>query len=112
MGESFMKRSTVLVRGSGRPSPDCLELVDWTMFKCSAEYPDKYATTVMDFISKCKGRRRIWPIDINRTKIERVKSIKLLGVTITDDLSWTSYVDVAVKKVERCFFFLRQLRKL
>eukprot|EP00061_Rhincodon_typus_P004159 g21874.t1 len=30
---------------------------------------------------------------------------------ITDDLSWTSNVDVTVKKVQHCLFFLRQLRK-
>eukprot|EP00061_Rhincodon_typus_P005266 g24562.t1 len=32
---------------------DCLDLVDWTTFKCSVENLDEYATTVMDFISKC-----------------------------------------------------------
>eukprot|EP00061_Rhincodon_typus_P003725 g20816.t1 len=31
---------------------DCLELVDWTMFKCSVEHLDRYTTIVMDFISK------------------------------------------------------------
>eukprot|EP00061_Rhincodon_typus_P004691 g23198.t1 len=31
---------------------DCMELVGWTIFKCSAENRDKYGTTVMDFISK------------------------------------------------------------
>ncbi|XP_048386342.1 uncharacterized protein LOC125452224 isoform X2 [Stegostoma tigrinum] len=32
---------------------DCLDLVDWTRFRCSAENLDEYATTVTDFISKC-----------------------------------------------------------
>eukprot|EP00061_Rhincodon_typus_P001793 g15797.t1 len=31
------------------------------------------------------------PIYINRTEVERVKNIKFLGVTIADDLSWTSH---------------------
>eukprot|EP00061_Rhincodon_typus_P000571 g12084.t1 len=45
------------------------------------------------------------------TEVEGVKSIKFLGVTITNDLSWTSHVDVTVKKVQQCLFFLRQFRK-
>eukprot|EP00061_Rhincodon_typus_P009385 g32854.t1 len=32
---------------------DSLESVGWTVFKCSAENLNKYATTVTDFISKC-----------------------------------------------------------
>eukprot|EP00061_Rhincodon_typus_P005596 g25297.t1 len=51
------------------------------------------------------------PIYINGTEVERVNSIKFLGVTITNDLSWTTHIDVKVKKAQRCFFFLRRLRK-
>eukprot|EP00061_Rhincodon_typus_P003708 g20771.t1 len=50
------------------------------------------------------------PIFINGTEVERVKSTKFLGVTNTDDLSWTYHVDATVKKAQR-HFFLRQLRK-
>eukprot|EP00061_Rhincodon_typus_P008430 g31026.t1 len=38
------------------------------------------------------------PIYVYGTEVERVKSIKFLGVTITNDLSWTSHVNVTVKK--------------
>eukprot|EP00061_Rhincodon_typus_P010466 g34782.t1 len=38
------------------------------------------------------------PIYINGAEVERVKSIKFLGVTLTCDLSWTSQVNVTVKK--------------
>eukprot|EP00061_Rhincodon_typus_P002094 g16594.t1 len=51
------------------------------------------------------------PICINGTEVDRVKSIKFLGVTITHDLSWTSHVNATVKKAQQCLFFLRQLRK-
>eukprot|EP00061_Rhincodon_typus_P011236 g36108.t1 len=47
------------------------------------------------------------PIYINGIEVERVKSIKFLRVTITDNLSWTSHVDVIVKKAQRRLFFLR-----
>eukprot|EP00061_Rhincodon_typus_P011887 g37242.t1 len=51
------------------------------------------------------------PIYVNGTEVERVKTIKFLGVTITNDLSWTSHVNVTVKKARQRLFFLRQLRK-
>eukprot|EP00061_Rhincodon_typus_P001815 g15858.t1 len=51
------------------------------------------------------------PIYINGTDVERVESIKFLRVTITDNLSWISHVDVTVKKVQQHLFFLRQLMK-
>eukprot|EP00061_Rhincodon_typus_P002117 g16659.t1 len=51
------------------------------------------------------------PVFITGTEVERVKSIKFLGVTIPDNLSWISHVDVTVKKAQQHLFFLRQLRK-
>eukprot|EP00061_Rhincodon_typus_P000668 g12388.t1 len=51
------------------------------------------------------------PVYINRTEVERVKNIKFLGVTIADDPSWASHVNVTVKKAQQCLFFLRRLRK-
>eukprot|EP00061_Rhincodon_typus_P003506 g20251.t1 len=51
------------------------------------------------------------PIYINGTEVERVKSIKFLRVTITDNLSWTSHVDATVKMTQQRLFFFRQLRK-
>eukprot|EP00061_Rhincodon_typus_P003804 g21011.t1 len=51
------------------------------------------------------------PIYINGTEAEREDSIKFLSVTISDDLSWTSHVNVTVKKAQQHLFFLRQLRK-
>eukprot|EP00061_Rhincodon_typus_P008526 g31216.t1 len=47
------------------------------------------------------------PIYINRAEVERVESVKLLGVTITENLSSTSHV----KKAQQRLFFLRRLRK-
>eukprot|EP00061_Rhincodon_typus_P016219 g44316.t1 len=44
-------------------------------------------------------------------EVERVNSIKFLGMTITNNPSWTSHVDVTIKKAQQCLFFLRRLRK-
>eukprot|EP00061_Rhincodon_typus_P014133 g40971.t1 len=51
------------------------------------------------------------PIYINGAEFQWVLSVKFLGVTITDDLSWTSHVDATAKKAQQHLFFLRQLRK-
>eukprot|EP00061_Rhincodon_typus_P003728 g20830.t1 len=51
------------------------------------------------------------PNYINGTEVERVKSIKFLRVMISNDLPWTSHIDVMVKKAQQCLFFLRRLRK-
>eukprot|EP00061_Rhincodon_typus_P001952 g16236.t1 len=51
------------------------------------------------------------PIYINGIEVDRVKNIRFLGVTITDDLSYTSHVNTSVKKAQQCLFFLRWLRK-
>eukprot|EP00061_Rhincodon_typus_P008387 g30945.t1 len=50
-------------------------------------------------------------IYIKRTEVERVECIKFLREMITDNLSWTSHINVTVKKAQRCLFFLTQLRK-
>eukprot|EP00061_Rhincodon_typus_P002339 g17268.t1 len=63
---------------------------------------------IIDFIKK-GGEPSI--IYINGTKVERLKCIKLLRATITDDLSWTSQVNATVKAAQHHLFFLRQLRK-
>eukprot|EP00061_Rhincodon_typus_P007261 g28782.t1 len=62
-------------------------------------------------LENVKGGGEHAPIYINRTEVERVESIKLLRVTITDNLSWTSNRDAMVKKAQQRLFFLRQLRK-
>eukprot|EP00061_Rhincodon_typus_P018349 g47491.t1 len=48
---------------------------------------------------------------INGTEVERLESVKFLGVTIIDNLSWTSHLDATVKKAQQRLFFPRWLRK-
>eukprot|EP00061_Rhincodon_typus_P017130 g45689.t1 len=59
-----------------------------------------------------KERRRTHPIYINVAEVERMQSLKFLGVMITDNLSSTSHVDAMVKKAQQRLFFLRLLRKV
>ncbi|XP_048461941.1 phosphorylase b kinase regulatory subunit beta [Rhincodon typus] len=50
------------------------------------------------------------PSNINGTEVERVEGVNFLGVMTTDNLTWTSHVDVTVRKTQQHLFFLRQLR--
>eukprot|EP00061_Rhincodon_typus_P001912 g16119.t1 len=63
---------------------------------------------IIDFRKK-RGEQA--PFYINGTEVQRAESIMFLGVTITDDLSWTSQENVTVKKARQRLIFLKQLRK-
>ncbi len=48
----------------------------------------------------------ITPLNINGTVIERVKSSKLLGIIISDDIKWYLHVDSICSKASRRIHFL------
>eukprot|EP00061_Rhincodon_typus_P007392 g29048.t1 len=50
-------------------------------------------------------------ICINGAEAWRVKSVQFLGVAINNNLSWTSHVDMTVKKAQEHLFFLKWFRK-
>eukprot|EP00061_Rhincodon_typus_P014424 g41430.t1 len=50
-------------------------------------------------------------IYIKGAEVERVDSVMVLRVTIINNLSWSSHVDVTIKKAQHCLLFLRRLRK-
>eukprot|EP00061_Rhincodon_typus_P012713 g38615.t1 len=52
-----------------------------------------------------KERRRTYSHYITGSEAKSVESIKFLGVTITDNLSWASHVDATVKKAQQRLFF-------
>ncbi len=47
------------------------------------------------------------PITIDGTLVERVSSIKFLGVNITEDVTWIIHTQSVVRKAHQCLFFLR-----
>uniref|UniRef100_A0A8K9XYQ4 Reverse transcriptase domain-containing protein n=1 Tax=Oncorhynchus mykiss TaxID=8022 RepID=A0A8K9XYQ4_ONCMY len=51
------------------------------------------------------------PIHIDETVVERVVSLKFLGVHITDKLNWSTHTDRIVKKAQQRLFNLRRLKK-
>ena len=44
------------------------------------------------------------PLTINGKELEVVKTVKLLGRTVKDNLAWNSHVDEVIKKVNNCTF--------
>ena len=69
--------------------------------------------------SKCKelrinfstGESSFDPIIINNKDIEVVHSVKLLGLTITDNLKWNNHIESVCKKISTRLYFLRQLKR-
>ena len=54
----------------------------------------------------------ITPIQLNGIVIDRVSSYKLLGVIISNDLSWNENCDSNHKKATKRLFVLRTLRRV
>ncbi|KAI4876267.1 hypothetical protein NFI96_007913 [Prochilodus magdalenae] len=51
------------------------------------------------------------PLYINGAEVERVSSVRFLGVHLTDDLSWSLHTNKVVRSARQRLFFLRRLRK-
>ena len=51
-----------------------------------------------------------YSIIINDRNVEVVTVVKLLGVTLSNDLKWNSHIANTCKKVSSQLYFLRQLR--
>ena len=51
------------------------------------------------------------PIFINGQRVERVRTFKLLGVNLSDDLTWKIHIDFVLKKANSRLFALRLLKK-
>lgn len=71
--------------------------------------PTKCKELVIDFLhyNSCE----LQPIVTGGAFIERVKSFKLLGVYISNDLTWVAHCDYVIKKANRRLYALRQLKK-
>lgn len=68
---------------------------------------------------KCK-ELRIWftkveshfsPVVINNKELGLVNSAKLLGVTISNNLTWNKHINEIIKKVSKRLYFLSQLKR-
>ena len=69
----------------------------------------KSKTMTVDFLhyNSCVPR----PIAVGWSDIELVSIFKLLGVDLSEDLTWAVHCDYIVKKANRSLYELRQLKK-
>jgi hypothetical protein len=51
------------------------------------------------------------PLDINGKPFEIVKSAKVLGMIVTNDLKWNKHVSNTVEKASKRLYLLRQLKR-
>eukprot|EP00061_Rhincodon_typus_P010609 g35035.t1 len=65
----------------------------------------KMEELVIDFRKWSGGHA---PVCIDGAEVETVEYVKFLGVTITNNLSWSTHVDAMVKKAQQCLYFLRK----
>ncbi|XP_041834208.1 uncharacterized protein LOC121635190 [Melanotaenia boesemani] len=57
-----------------------------------------------------KQPRSLHPLLISGSEVERVDTFRYLGVTISQDLTWTQHITTTVKKARQRLFLLRRLR--
>ena len=69
---------------------------------------DKTKELIFDFR---RSPRVHSPIQIGGAAVERVKEFKLLGVHITEDLTWAVQTERVVKKAQQRLYFLMRLKK-
>jgi len=55
--------------------------------------------------------RHIPPLHFPTAQIERVNSVKLLGINLNYDFSWKSHVEAITSKATQRIYFLKQLRR-
>ena len=62
-------------------------------------------------ISFAKGEPQFAPIVVDNQELERVNSAKLLGVTISYNLTWNDHVSVITKKAAKRLYFLVEVKR-
>ena len=58
-----------------------------------------------------KSRALHAAINIDRTQVERVESLKFFGFHITNKLSWSKHTKTVVKRAQQHIFPLRRLKR-
>ena len=62
-------------------------------------------------ISFAKTKHAFDPLQIDGKELEVVSSVKLLGVTISDNLCWKEHISEITKKAATRIYFLLQLKR-
>lgn len=80
---------------------------DWCMANCMQLNERKCAEMI---ISNTRNATNVAPCSLNGVVLSRVPSIKILGVTLSDDLKWSRHLQCISAKLRSLLFALRMLR--
>ncbi len=84
-------------------------LTPWCQDNCLSLNVSKTKELIVDF--RKRHLLPYTPLMISGTPVERVSSFKYLGVNISEDLTWTTHIQIQVMKARQRLYHLRQLRK-
>ena len=62
-------------------------------------------------ISFAKIKPQLAPVVVNNQELKCVESAKLLGVTVSNNLTWNDHIGQTIKKASKRMFFLVQLKR-
>ena len=100
VGESFIPKENLTTQNSLQT------ISEWTEKQQMKLNSDKTKYMIINF---CKSTQFQTRLSLNNNLIEQVKQTKLLGVVISDDLSWQANTKVIVNKAYTRMIMLRKL---
>eukprot|EP00061_Rhincodon_typus_P006631 g27470.t1 len=109
--DTFADNTTVVGRISNNDESNYRRDIEGLVMWCNENDLSLKVGKTKELIIDFRKKGEHAPIYINGNWVERVKCIKFLGMTITDDLSWTFQVNATVKKAQQHLSFLRGLSK-
>ena len=85
--------------------------VEWTSMNCMKINPKKSKEMIISFTHDVHFKKFVPNIIIEGNPVEVVDHAKLLGVILSDDLTWNMHVDSIVKKAAKRVYMLYQLKR-
>ena len=84
------------------------EMVVWSDQNRFQLHPTKSKELRIDF---SKQPRCFQPIQVEGRQLEVVKTAKILGLVVSNDLKWNAHIDAVLKKASKRLYFLVQLKR-
>ena len=101
--------SEIIPKGQSSSAQEYVDSVaDWTVDNRFQLNIDKCKEIRISF---SKNNADLPPLFINGQELEVAQNAKLLGVTITNNLSWNLHINETIKKVSKRLYFLRELKR-
>ena len=88
------------------------EAADWTSMNCMRINSKMSKEMIIRFTQDVNFKKCVPNITIAGIPVEVVKHAKLLGVILSDDLTWNMHVDSIVKKAAKRVYMLYQLKRV